>query len=398
MRTIGWVALLLTAASCTPQLPSGEWGTLRYFGNLLGEPPMRLLPPLTDRQGNVHVLYGAPDRADTQVFVGRRSGGWTGGCSAHRGVGGVHGFVGRSDERTWYWSGTALVEVDGRTGACSQILRDDPVSGTELLFLGVAPFIDETPSRRFAYALVQGATGAPQFLMVDLDSALPFNSTPLEAEDRGSVEVIGTGAWTALRITVFVVRRDGETVVLFVDRFGDIQRQLVVDLPNDVGAYGIQGMMQFSDGGIGAGLIGGDRVLVVSVNEARVRDVGFEAQGLLRFSGRLFVTGEDGDGLAIAEVGADGTLGATQPFRSARIATNGLDGEIAVNDERGDPARPRSWTDPVSAIGSRPLVSPYPIDSYTLWSAGWLVAGPNFDSGVEPVTAVAFAPVGVELP
>jgi hypothetical protein len=44
------------------------------------------------------------------------------------------------------------------------------------------------------------------------------------------------------------------------------------------------------------------------------------------------------------------------------------------------------------------LITPWPLDGYTRWSTGWLVAGPDFASGVEPVTAVAFAPVGLQLP
>ena len=31
---------------CTPSLSEGQWGTFRYFGEIRGEPPMRLLPPI----------------------------------------------------------------------------------------------------------------------------------------------------------------------------------------------------------------------------------------------------------------------------------------------------------------------------------------------------------------
>ncbi len=255
---------LLLASGCASTLAPGEWGTFRYFGDILGEPPMRLLPPLTDRDGNIYALYGDLGRADTQVFVGRINGGWSGGCSAHRGIYGLHGFVGRSQDRVWYWSGDALVEVDGQTGACNQILRDDPVSGTELSFLGIAPYIDETPSRRFTYALVQGGTGEPQFLMVDLDKALPFNVVPFPEELR-DIAVLGTGAWVAERSSVFLVNWDSEIAAFFVDRFGQIQATVGVNLPPNPQPYTILGYLEFSDSGVGVGVMSTGGVFVLTL-------------------------------------------------------------------------------------------------------------------------------------
>ena len=359
---------------------------------------MRFVPPLTDRDGNIHVLYGAPDRTDTQVFVGRISGGWSGGCSAHRGVDGLHGFVGRSQDRVWYWSGTALVEVDGGTGACNQILRDDPVSGTELSFLGVAPYVDETPSRRFAYGIARGGTGDINLLMVDLDRALPFNTTPF-AEDADVVEVIGTGVWASVRVPAFVVRVDGVAKALFVDRFGGILREVSVDLPEAVGPYGIPGFIQFSDAGVGVGITETDRLFVLDGDGGGFVDTPFDPpEGVLAWEGEVYVTGMDGDTPTMARISATGEVGSAFTFGSAELAHNRLGSPIQVNDERGDPARSRTWDEPQTAIADYPLLTPWPIDPYTTWSAGWLVAGPGFSSGVEPVTAVAFAPVGLELP
>ena len=126
------ILLLLALAGCVEPLSEGEWGGFRYFGEIRGEPPMRLLPPMTDREGNVYVLYGDTDGGeDTIVYTGSPSGDWSGGCTAHRGIEGLRGFVGRSDDRMWYWSGDALVAVDGRTGSCHELLGRDPVSLTE---------------------------------------------------------------------------------------------------------------------------------------------------------------------------------------------------------------------------------------------------------------------------
>ncbi len=51
----------------------------------------------------------------------------------------------------------------------------------------------------------------------------------------------------------------------------------------------------------------------------------------------------------------------------------------------------------MTAIGTWPLMTPHPIDTYALQTTGWLVAGPTFES-TQLRTAVAFAPVGVTVP
>ena len=384
-------------AGCVPQLGPGELGTVRYFGEVRGEVPMRLLPPLTDRDGNIYVLYGAPDRTDTQVFVGRSAGGWSGGCAAHRGVTGLHGFVGRSLERVWYWAGTALVEVDGATGACREVLRTDPVSGTELQFLGVAPWVDETPSRRFTTAIVKGATGDPQIVLVDLDRRLPFNDTSL---GEGELQVMATGAWPSARATVFVIQQAGpdDLRALFVDRLGTVVREVPVDGRLGTEPYAVPGGLQFSDEGVGVGITDRDRLLIVTADDARVVDPPFPPGGLLRWGGQIHLTGVADGAARIATLGADGSIGSTSSFLAANDAARALVGSLTVNDERSEPIRLREWAGTLSAIGTVPLVSPWPIDAYTVGSAGWLLAGPSFDSGVEPVTATAFVPVGVEVP
>ena len=359
---------------------------------------MRLVPPMADREGNIYILYGAPDWFETQVFVGRVDGGWTGGCSAERGTSGLHGFVGRSLDRVWYWSGSGLVEVVGETGACREVLSNDPVSGTELTFLGVAPMVDETPTRRFAYALLRGATGVPTFSMVDLDAKLPFNGTEVPAKGEDPLEVIATGAWSAVRATAFVVRVGNTVTAYFLDRGGDLVDSVELDVPRTVEAYGVPGNLQFSDGGAAAGLTADGRVLVLNLDGGGLVEPDFNVQGVLRWDGRLYLTGEDSGGLVIAEVQDDRSVDEHIPFVSASLALDGLDGPIDVIDERGSPLRTREWSEAESAIGSAPLISPWVIDPYTIGSTGWLLAGPGFDTGVEPVTATAFAPVGLELP
>jgi hypothetical protein len=399
------LGVLAAVCGCVPRLEPGEWGAFRYFGDVLGEPPMRLVPPMTDRDGNVYVLYGSAEYPATTVYTGQLGGGWTAGCTAllSAELYGVHGFVGRTDDKAWFWSGTALVQVDGETGACNRILQQDPVSRSVLSFLGVAPLIDETPSRRFAYALVRGQTGSPQFLMVDLDEWLPFNTTAFPAEGADDIRVIGTGAIPSERTSVFLVTwLEGSNrlaAAFFLDRFGKIVHNIGIDLPDDLAAYSVQGSLQFADSGTGAGLLSDGSVVILSrevANRGTVDEI--EVGGLLRWDGRLWLTGTDGGEPAMVPVQADGSLGNVQPFAAAKQAAGAIEGEIQVSDERARPARSRSWDAPRTAFGTAPLISPWPLDAYTLWSTGWLVAGPDFASGVEPVTAVAFAPVGLDVP
>ncbi|MEZ4236571.1 MAG: hypothetical protein R3F59_10525 [Myxococcota bacterium] len=401
-------SLLLTLAlapGCAPHLDPGSWGTFRYFSDVLGTPPMRLVPPTTDRDGNVYVLAGAADYPATTVYVGRLGGGWTAGCTnlLSDELYGVHGFVGRSDDRAWFWSGTALVEVDGATGACSRILRQDPVSRSQLTFLGVAPLVDETPSRRFTYALVRGETGTPQFLMVDLDEWLPFNTTPFPDEDADDIRVVGTGARPHDRQSVFLVAwgqgDDQLAAVLTIDRYGKVADTVGITLPTDIEAWSLQGYLQFSDDGVGAGLLSDGSVVIVTKSTAERGTIDqIDVGGVLVWDGKLFLSGLDGNDPALVPVQQDGKLGDVQAFPAAAKAADGLQRAIQVSDERSKPARDRTWDDPRTAFGEVPLVSPWPLDVYTTWSTGWLVAGPDYASGVEPVTAVAFAPVGMETP
>jgi hypothetical protein len=348
---------------------------------------MRLLPPITDRRGNIYVLYGAPDRVDTTVYVGQALAGWSGGCQAHRGFDGLHGWVGRADRQAWYWSGTALVEVDGETGACSEVLSTDPVSGTEVNFLGVAPRVDDTPSHRYTYALVQGATGTPQFIVVDLDERLPFNARAFPGDDPENIVVVGTGAWHAKRQAAFVVSFDDggarTSAVLFLDRFGTVVNSAGVDLPTDIEPYAIPGDIVFNDQGVGVGVLADGQVLVVNQSSGGLVGVdGWEPAGAFEWAGVAYLVGTDGSTPAIARVSATGDIGAPTAFVAAERARERLGSPLTVNDERSDPSRRREWSLPRTAIGDIPLISPYPLDRYTL----------------EPVTAVAFIPIGVAVP
>ena len=87
MHTASLIGLfVLGLSACSPPLENGEIGNIRYFGEISGDVPMRMLPPITDRDGNVYVAYGDRNRSDTEIWAGRASGGWNSACKGHRGA------------------------------------------------------------------------------------------------------------------------------------------------------------------------------------------------------------------------------------------------------------------------------------------------------------------------
>src|SRR5262249_37211828 len=76
--------LALTAACTSPPTP-GEFGPFRFAGRARGRAPLNLLPPVSDRSGNIYILYGGINVPETEVFVGRTGGGWTSGCKLSKG-------------------------------------------------------------------------------------------------------------------------------------------------------------------------------------------------------------------------------------------------------------------------------------------------------------------------
>lgn len=404
MRSWAWFALGgLVATGCLAPTSSGEWGSVRYFSNVLGQAPLRLVPPLSDREGNTYVLYGAPDWFNTLGLRVSVTGDRPTTCDpdpadTDPGTYGLHGWVGRTTDRVWYWTGTALVELQN-SGSCEFVLRSDPVSGTEVKFLGIAPFVDDTPSRRFAYALVEGGTGEVSFTLIDLDRALPFNTRRFPEDDpAGDLRVVATGGWEAERTPVFVVAFSGRVQAFYLDRFGEITARRDVALSPDIAAYAVPGFLQFDDAGNGVGLLDDGSLFMLSPTDSVLATPNFDAQGLLAWEGALYVTGEQQGTAVLARVNGPGVLSNTVAFRSANLALQGLAGGLDVDDERSRPIRPDRWDDVRSAIGGRPLISPWPLDPYTTGSVGWILAGPSFSTGLEPVTAIGFAPVGLEVP
>ncbi len=402
----GILALVLLACSgCGEVLAPGQWGTFRYFGQLAGETPMRLIPPATDRDGNVYVLYGLDQWHGSRVYVGHHLGGWTGGCEVHKEASqALHGFVGTATDRAWWWSGYAMGAVSGETGSCRKILSYDPTTGVELNIYAAIPWVDETPTHTTMLALIRAPVDETYFhAVIDLDVEQYTYVRPFEPEGAQDIQVLGVGADADRREGYLVVayNEGGTTRVeaLILDVDGDEIDRVPIGLDGEeLYAYMIQGNIQRSDGGIAVGLFEDGRLLVFNDKGGGPKSVGFSAQGLFKYKGTMYVTGMQSGDPVIAEVEESGSLRDPRVWTAAERAGSGLRGTVEVVDERSDPSRNRDWDDPDSAIGQHPLISPFPLDTYTEGSTGWLIAGPGYSATPEDMRAVAFGPVGIDAP
>ena len=99
----------------------------------------------------------------------------------------------------------------------------------------------------------------------------------------------------------------------------------------------------------------------------------------------------------VGRIQSNGNVEEVREWVSSKEAALNLKGSVEILDQRYQPAEPDKWRDPVTAIGSWPFISPYPLDVYAIETTGWLVAGPSFKSTLTR-TAVAYGPVGISVP
>ena len=398
------LAVLLAATGCGEMLAPGEWGTFRYFGQLGGETPMRLVPPISDRDGNVYVLYGHLQWQGSSLYVGHHLGGWTGGCELHKGeLQELHGFVGTATDRAWWWSGFALGAVSGETGSCHQILAYDPTTGVELDVHAAIPWVDETPTHTTMLALIKAPVDDSYFhAVVDLDVEQYTFVRPFEPDGAADLMIIGTGADADAREGYLVVSYNTggnprmEAIYLDVD--GEEIDRVPISFDGEITSYMVQGSLQRSDGGLVAGLLADGRLLIFNDKGGGPKSAGFAVEGLVEYGGVLFATGMQGGDPVYAEIQDSGSIKEPRTWTTAETAEENLRGSVDVLDERSDPSRNRDWADARSAMGTYPLLSPHRLDNYTNASTGWLIAGPGYSATPEAMTAVAFAPVGLSVP
>jgi hypothetical protein len=402
-------ALLLVAlAGCVDYLDPGEHGVMRYFGEVRGAPPLALLPPIADRDGNVYVLYGARELSGALVFVGHAGGGWTSGCSLHKGDSrGAHFWVGRAQDRAWYWSGDALVEVAGATGSCKAVLDRDPASNADLLFLGVVPSVREAPSRTSLVAMFQSPSDPrPYQGVIDLGLGRYSDLRRFEPRDAEAVAVLGTGADAGGEVGVMLVRYTQDDAGVIEGRFFDQRGRTTAVAtvtggdPLLLGQDAVLGQLQVSEDGLVAGLLSDGSLVSFNQSGGQVASYSLDMTpvGVHRDAGgSLWLVGDSG-GPVIAPLGEIGQPGSPVAWTSSEEAAAAMRGEVRVLDDRIDPRRYTTWTDPASAMGEHPFLTAAPPLVYAQDTTAWLFAGPGYSVGGEPRTSVALAPVGMTYP
>jgi hypothetical protein len=407
----GVLAFTLVAAGssgCIEYLEPGDLGTPRYFAEVRGDVPLRMTPPLSDREGNVYVPYGDKSYLYPKIYVGHLGGGWTGKCVEHRGdASGFNGWIGRGSNRAWYWSGHSIVEISGKTGGCEQILARDPSTRATLEHLAVVPMVKESPSRTSTVSLLTSAGDPRAFLVrVDLVRNRYFNATAFEPADATDLVVLGTGADPDRSIGFILLKyqQAGATRVeaLYVDPEASVIDRVTIPGADGLGPYSVSGYLASVDGDLVVGLLETGELLAFNRDGgAQVVDAGEIPQpvGVHRWGRRLYLVGLGAGGPEIAPIDRSGRPGAAQPWEASLSAAAALDGaDVLVLDDRSQPMQRATWPSPASAIGPYPFLSPHSPEQYAVDTTGWVLAGPSYVAGGEQITAVAFAPIGIRYP
>jgi hypothetical protein len=391
--------------ACASPPEPGEFGTLRLAGRVPGATPLNLLPPVSDRSGNVYVLYGGTAVADTIVFSAKYGGGWTSGCKLTKGdTFGAHGWVGYDEDRQWYWSGDALVSVSGKTGDCHRVLDRDPGTDANLLFRAVLPWVRDAPSTRSLVTIVQSPIDRLPFsARVDLEAEILTNVNSFEPSDAKDFKVLGVGADRVEGEGAVLLQytRGGElrTEARFFDASAKLLAVASLSLEAQTTEYTVLGYLQRSSGGLYAGLLANGSIVTFDKGGGRVTPVNQMAPvGVHRWEDDLFLVGTANNRPVIAKLGNGGGIGGVQIWESSERAAANLDGPLDVNDDRSLPSTKTVFANPKTAMGEFPFLSAHTASPHATGTTLWLVAGPSFDQGGARITAFAMAPVGVSYP
>lgn len=408
--SLGACAVLATLCTgCLDTLEPGHLGTLRYFGEVRGVAPLALTPPTSDRDGNVYVLYGLPENPEAQVFSGKNVGGWASSCTATKGDKfGVHGWIGHTQKKAWYWSGTALVKVNGETTGCDQVLATDPTSRVELFFRAIVPWIRDSPSQTTVVALVEAVSDPlPHLVVIDLTNSVYLQNEEFSPTDATQVQVLGVGASRPSGAGFFLLKYllAGKQIVegRFISSLGKTEASVPITIPAGSGElteYMIAGYLQTNAQGLVAGVDQQGRLFLFNRAGGHLESVTtMTPVGVHEWNGQLYLVGTR-DGLpVVARIGDNGELGQPELWTSSQAAADALTQPLAIEDDRVKPRRRVEWSDTKNGIGAFPFLHPHTPDRYAPGTTGWVVAGPTevFGGGTQR-TSVAFAPVGISYP
>jgi hypothetical protein len=389
------LALALVLAGCVDGLAPAEIGIGRRVGMFPGD-VAAVLPPMTDRAGNLYVVTGQPDstgspQAGTALTGGAR-GGWSMGCSTGMGaLAGARGWIGAVDGRGWLWTKTAILELDV-DGTCTTKLDFDPVSSGDIQYLAVAPIVHDTVSGRFALALLTTGADATAYLAtIDLDLGIIRSSTPLPG-----TFALATGADQDRGDAAFLVGDAAGTKLLFARPHDGIVETVAVTGMSP-GPTNEIGEVAFGTDGSIAATLRTDTVAVGTRAGLSIKPAPLTARRLeLDDAGALWLTGLEATSPKLAPV-AGGELGAAQLWTSATAIDAALSSGVIVIDERGGGHTATRWQ-AHAAYGPSALVPTRSAPDYAVGARAVLVADPAADNGGIPYSQLAVVPVGVEFP
>jgi hypothetical protein len=408
MRWPTALVFAMATASCSDTLSPGSFGNFRYVGQARGNPPLPMVPPVSDRNGNIYSLAGSLDQPlNTEAFVSRFSGGSSSACTISKGDSfGVHGWVGIGQARAWYWAGDALVAVS-EDGFCTQILDKDPSTNANLLFRAVIPWVREgVTSHAKVVALVESLTDpAPFSAMVDLDIGILTNVNSFNPPDATDVKVIGVGSDPATASGFVLLEYQQQSGSHIEGRFYDSTGALqalaeIAPPPKPVDRYAITGFLQINPSGTVAGLTNTGLLVTFDRNSGAFSSPvsGMTPIGVHRWNNSLWLVGTADNKPMIAALDDSGQPGQAQEWVTSETAAAALAGPLTLKDDRSFPARTTTWPKVASGIGPFPFVSAQSPWQHSGDTTLWAVAGPGFTTEGFPKTAFAVAPAGLSYP
>jgi hypothetical protein len=392
MRSILLPALF--AAGCVEGLAPEEIGIGRRVGMYPGD-VAAVLPPLTDPQGNLYVVTGVPDSTGVPqpgtAHSGGARGGWSVGCATGTGLeGGARGWIGAFDGRGWFWTGTAIVELDVASGGCTTKLDTDPVSASDLMIVAAAPLLVRNISGRYAMAIVKTlADTQPHLVTIDLDLGLLGGSQAL-----GAVEVLAVGADEDAGEAAFMLRDASGTRVAIARAYEGIVATIPVTGMAPSGA--VLGELGFGTDGSVAAVLGTTMLATGSRAGLTIGAAPFTASTLEHDDdGQLWLAGIDASGPRIAPL-VTGQMGTMQTWTCAKTLDQALANGVVVIDERAGERTATRWT-AHAASGPSALLPQQSAPAYAVGARAILIADPAVDRGGIPYSQLAVIPVGVVM-
>jgi hypothetical protein len=400
--------IVAALAGCVDGLQPAEVGMGRRVGtgDVQGD-VSAVLPPMTDRDGNIYVVTGEPDATGVpqpgELWVGDPQGNWFG-CSTGDGLrGGALGWIGATSDRGWVWTGTQIMESIpdyanwsevGETALCRPKLDIDAVSQGDIFYKAVAPFVDETVSGDFAIGTI--TVGAdPKVYVATMQLDIGETGVITNTIDLGAVEVLATGANPSTREGAFLIRDAAGTRIVIAKPNEKSLKTILVN--GTVPTQTLLAQMTFASDGSIAAVLDDHTVLVGNRSIATVSPAPFTARGIeTDDDGNAHLIGVASDVAQVASI-HNGALGTAQAWDVAMNVEAQLAAGVVVVDYLSGSREAHRWQTH-SATGGISLVQRYHAPAYAVGARAVLVANPAVDRGGVKYSQLAVVPVGVELP